>query len=79
VLGQAYFDTPVRTVFVGTLVGAAFSQVAIRGRCGGEDALLNLAGVLLPLVAFLPVPTPGTDGDPCPGQAARYVPAEFGA
>lgn len=69
---SAYFYTPVRSVFVGSLVAAAFLLVAVRGRPGVEDALLNLGGMLLPVVAF--VPTPVSQG--CPPQQL-CVPPEF--
>lgn len=59
---SAYYFTPVRDVFVGVLVALGLSLVAIRGR-GIEDVLLNLAGMLAPIVAF--VPTAST-GDPLP-------------
>lgn len=59
---SAYYFTPVRDVFVGVLVALGLSLVAIRGR-GIEDVLLNLAGMLAPIVAL--VPTAST-GDPLP-------------
>lgn len=73
---SAYYYLPVRSVFVGTLVGASFSLVAIQGRPGGEDVLLNLAGMLLPLVAFIPTPVPGFSDAPCP-RGDKCVPEEF--
>jgi hypothetical protein len=69
---SAYYYTPVRNVLVGSLVAAAFLLVAVRGRPGLEDALLNLGGMLLPVVAFLPTPV----DQECPG-GGRCVPAEF--
>lgn len=69
---SAYFYTSVRSVFVGSLVAAAFLLVAIRGRAGLEDALLNLGGMLLPVVAFIPTPLIGA----CPGDRA-CVPPEY--
>lgn len=73
---SAYFYSPVRSVFVGTLVGVAFSLVAIRGRRGGENALLDLAGMLLPLVAIVPTPVEGTTQAPCP-TASKCIPDEL--
>lgn len=67
---SAYYYTPVRNVLVGSLVAAAFLLVAVRGRPGIEDGLLNLGGMLLPVVAF--IPTPVEQG--CRG-AGRCVPA----
>ncbi len=55
---SAYYFTPVRDVFVGVLVALGLGLIVIRGR-GVEDVLLNLAGMLAPVVAF--VPTPVTD------------------
>lgn len=69
---SAYFYTPVRSVFVGSLVAAAFLLVAVRGRPGLEDALLNLGGMLLPVVAFIPTPVTGQ----CPA-GGRCIPDEF--
>ena len=69
---SAYFYTPVRSVFVGSLVAAAFLLVAVRGRPGLEDGLLNLGGMLLPVVAFVPTPVSGQ----CP-TGGRCIPDEF--
>jgi hypothetical protein len=55
---SAYYFTPARDVFVGVLVALGLGLIVIRGR-GAEDVLLNLAGMLAPVVAF--VPTPVTD------------------
>lgn len=69
---SAYFYSPVRSVFVGSLVAAAFLLVAVRGRAGVEDALLNLAGMLLPVVAFIPTPIEAG----CPG-GGDCVPEQY--
>lgn len=69
---SAYFYSPVRSVFVASLVAAAFLLVAVRGREGLEDGLLNLGGMLLPVVAF--IPTPIDDG--CPGGGTCVPPPE---
>jgi hypothetical protein len=69
---SAYFYTPVRSVFVGSLVAAAFLLVAVRGRPGLEDGLLNLGGMLLPVVAFIPTPVSGG----C-SAGGRCIPDEF--
>lgn len=53
---SAYYYTPVRAVLVGSLVALAPALIAIKGRPGWEDALLDLAGMLIPLVAFVPAP-----------------------
>lgn len=53
---SAYYYTPVRAVFVGSLLAVGLGLVAIKGREGPEDVMLNLAGMLAPLVAFMPTP-----------------------
>lgn len=65
---SAYYYGPVRSVLVGSLVAAAFLLVAVRGRPGLEDALLNLGGMVLPVVAFIPTPVVSgdcLDASPC--------------
>jgi len=83
---SAYYYTPVRSVFVGTLSAMAIGLIAIKGRDhNGEDSLLNVAGMLAPVVALVPtplrpedVPRPeGVPSTPCPDDRARCVPAEF--
>jgi hypothetical protein len=71
---SAYYYTPVRSIFVGALMAIGLSLVAIRGRDGAEDTLLNLAGMLAPVVALVPTPLsrPGPDGEP-----ERFVPADY--
>jgi hypothetical protein len=51
---SAYYFTPVRSVFVGALVALGFTLIALWGKTPAEDALLNLAGLLAPVVAFVP-------------------------
>lgn len=53
---SAYYYTPVRGVFVGALVAVGLGLVAIKGREGPEDLMLNLAGMLAPVVALVPTP-----------------------
>lgn len=57
---SAYYYTPVRGMLVGGLVGIGVCLVALRGNNDAEDALLNLAGMLAPVVAFVPTPNPGS-------------------
>ncbi len=57
---SASFYTPVKSVFVGGLVAIGVCLVAIRGRTDWEDNLLNIAGMLAPIVAFVPTSPPGT-------------------
>mgnify|MGYP006162956603 CR=1 FL=1 len=63
---SAYYFTGVRDVFVGVLVALGLGLIVVRGR-GVEDVLLNLAGMLAPVVAFVPTST-----SEAPGGAARY-------
>ncbi len=53
---SAYYYTPARGVFVSALLGIAVCLVCLRGSTGVEDVLLNIAGVLAPVVAFVPTP-----------------------
>ena len=70
---SAYYYTPVRGMFVGGLLGIAVLLIAMRGNDDVEDALLNLAGALAPVVAFVPTnnagscnSNPGMKHDPGP-------------
>lgn len=73
---SAYYYTPARSVFVGALVAIGISLVAIVGRRGFEDTALNIAGMLAPVVAFVPTPR-GTGGAPCDPDGRCSVPPEF--
>lgn len=73
---SAYYYTPVRSVFVGALIAIGISIVAIVGRRGFEDTALNLAGMLAPVVAFVPTPR-GAGGAPCDPDGKCSVPTEF--
>lgn len=55
---SAYYYTPAHAIFVGTLVALGVSLVAIKGSTDVEDVLLNVAGVLAPIVAFVPTAPP---------------------
>ncbi len=57
---SAYYYTPVHAVFIGVLVTMGVCLIALKGNTDGEDALLNVAGMLAPGVAF--IPTPGSAG-----------------
>lgn len=57
---SAYFHSPSQSIFVGTLMAIGMSVVAIRGS-GSEEFFLNLAGMLAPIVALVPVAPPGQD------------------
>jgi hypothetical protein len=51
---SAYFYTPVRPVFVGALLVIGFAMIVLWGKTTTEDAALNLSGLLLIVVAFVP-------------------------
>src|SRR4051812_6166058 len=71
---SAYYYTPVRSVFVGTLTAMGVCLIAIKGRGKpGEDLMLNLAGMCAPVVALVPTPLE----DAACGDATRCVPKAF--
>lgn len=74
-----YYYTPARSVFVGTLIAIAACLVIIRGYDDVEDIFLNLAGMLAPLVAFVPIAAPGREDPPgeVPPDVANNVEALF--
>lgn len=51
---SAYYYTPARAIFVGGLVAIGASLIMIKGSTPIEDGLLNVAGALAPIVAFVP-------------------------
>lgn len=53
---SGFYYTPVRSVFVGALVAVGPVLIAIKGRAGWEDSLLDVAGALVPVVALVPTP-----------------------
>src|SRR5437763_14996232 len=59
---SAYYYTPVQGVVVGALVTVGICLVVLKGNTDWEDILLNFAGVSAPVVAFVPIPDPGTCG-----------------
>lgn len=61
---SALFYSPVRTVFVGVLIAVGLALVAVQGRVRWENSLLDAAGVLVPLVAFVPTPLFAGTGAP---------------
>lgn len=50
---SAYYYTPAQTIFVGALIAIGVCLIAIKG-ADREDALLNIAGMLAPVVAVVP-------------------------
>ncbi|MGW6200058.1 hypothetical protein ACWF0M_28210 [Kribbella sp. NPDC055110] len=57
---SAYYYTPVRAIFVGSLVTIGVCMVVLKGNTEPEDILLNVAGILAPAVALVPTPGQGT-------------------
>jgi hypothetical protein len=67
---SAYYYTPTHSVFVGGLVAIGVALIAVKGSSDLEDALLNVSGVLAPIVAFVPT-SPPLATDVC--QATGFV------
>lgn len=55
---SSYYWTPVRGVFVGALVAIGTCLIVLKGNTPVEDVLLNVAGALAPIVAFVPILDP---------------------
>ena len=51
---SAYYYTPVQSILVGTLVTLGFAMIVLWGKAPAEDGLFNVAGMLAPVVAFVP-------------------------
>ncbi|MEO7370879.1 MAG: hypothetical protein ABI949_04485 [Ilumatobacteraceae bacterium] len=56
---SAYYYTPVRVIFVGGLMTIGLCLIVIRGSTTVEDACLNVAGMLAPVVAVVPIADAG--------------------
>ena len=55
---SATYYSPIQNIFVGTLICVGLALVAVKGRPGWENNLLDAAGVLIPVVALVPTPIP---------------------
>jgi uncharacterized membrane protein len=55
---SAYYYTPAHSVLVATLVGLGACLIALKGCNDTEDLLLNIAGMLAPIVALVPTTEP---------------------
>ncbi len=55
---SAYYYSPVGPLFAGALIMIGVCLVAIRGVNDAEDVVLNLTGMLAPVVALVPVDCP---------------------
>ncbi len=51
---SAYYYTPVRTVFVGSLCAIGVVLIAYKGHSPEEDVLLNFSGFMAFVVAMVP-------------------------
>src|SRR5262245_3767493 len=57
---SAYYYTPVRAIFIGTMIVAGVALIVYKGRSPWEDTFLNFAGMLAPVVAIAPTTDVGT-------------------
>ncbi|WP_329005301.1 hypothetical protein OHA18_18200 [Kribbella sp. NBC_00709] len=57
---SAYYYTPVHAVFIGSLVAVGACMIVLKGKSTLKDVLLNIGGLLAPVVAFVPTPNPGS-------------------
>ncbi len=65
---SAYYYTPVRAIFVGVLMAIGLCLIVIKGSTAWEDAALNAAGMLAPIVAVVPTTDVGRCWSQSPGQ-----------
>lgn len=78
---SAYYFTPVRAIFVGCMFLVGLALIAYKEREVWEDFLLNVAGMLAPVVAIVPTTAVGMcysiEPDPQPlaadGSLANWV------
>lgn len=59
---SAYYYTSVQSVFVGALAALGLVMIALWGKTVWEESFLNLAGMLAPVVAFVPMKEPSPCG-----------------
>ena len=55
---SSYYFTPARGVFIGSLVAVGACLVILKGNTELSDILLNIAGLLAAVVAFVPIADP---------------------
>ncbi len=65
---SAYYYTPVRAIFVGVLMAIGLCLIVIKGSTTFEDAALNAAGMLAPIVAVVPTTDVGLCWSQSPGR-----------
>ncbi len=69
---SAYYYTPVRAILVGVLLAIGLCLIVIKGSSAWEDATLNAAGMLSPVVAVVPT----TDVGQCWSQSPGRLPVD---
>jgi hypothetical protein len=67
---SAYYYTPVRAIFVGSMIVVCFALIVYKGRGPAEDVCLNFAGLFAPVVAVAPT----TDVGQCWSRRPHPVP-----
>src|SRR5438128_565726 len=72
---SAYYYTPVRAIFVGSMFVVAYSLIIYKGQGSLEDAFLNVAGMLAVVVAVAPTMSVGS----CYSIAPNPLPKEGGS
>ncbi|WP_435986419.1 hypothetical protein [Terrabacter sp. LjRoot27] len=72
---SAYYYTPARTVFVGSLCALGASLIAYKGHSPEEDVLLNFSGFMAFVVAMVPTVPDGR----CGPNAYTQTPTEIAA
>ena len=71
---SAYYYTPARTVFVGSLIAFGAALIAYKGRAPEEDVALNFSGYLAIVVAMVPT----VEDDMCPASGFGQSKEEIG-
>jgi hypothetical protein len=76
---SAYYYTPVRAIFVGSMIAVGLSLIVYKARSMLEDVFLNLAGMLAPVVAVAPTMDVGRCWSvaPNPLPVKDGIPAEW--
>ncbi|MBN9103829.1 MAG: hypothetical protein J0I14_02385 [Propionibacteriaceae bacterium] len=73
-ISATFYTDDLRGIFVATLLAVGLALVTVKGRPGAENSLLDIAGILIPVVGFVPTPI----ADPsCPVPGRDCVPAAF--
>jgi hypothetical protein len=70
---SAYYYTPVRAIFVGTLFAVSFALIVYRAEGKWEDLFLNLAGMFVPIVAVAPTTDVGQCWSIAPAPPPLYA------